>query len=87
MFWPYVKYKTDNRSIPSDMINNGVKLLSPGAQPSGFKEYFHSTFSNPLNDTGNDHEADTHSDLNAIIITEQEVTSILQKYCKMVLMV
>ena len=61
------------------MIYNGVKLSSPDAQASGFNEYFHSTFSNPLNATGNDHDTDPHQDLNSIILTELEVTGILQK--------
>ena len=44
---------------------------------SGFNEYFHSTFSNPLNATGNDHDTDPHQDLNSIIVTELEVTGIV----------
>ena len=44
-----------------------------------FNEYFHSTFSNPINATGNDHDTDPHPDLNSIIVTELEVTVILQK--------
>ena len=78
-FWSYVKSKTGSRVIPPDMIYNGVKLSSPDAQASGFNEYFHTTFSNPLNATCNDHDTDPHQDLNYIIVTELEVTGILQK--------
>ena len=56
------------------MIYNGVKLSSSDAQASGFNEYFNSTFINPLNATGNDHDTDPHPDLYSIIVTEQEVT-------------
>ena len=61
------------------MIYNGLKLSSPDAQASGFNKYFNSTFSNPLNATGNDQDTDPHPNLNSIIVSEHEVTGILQK--------
>ena len=55
------------------MIYNGVNLSSPDAQASGFTEYFHSTFSDPLNATGNDHDTDPHPDLNSSILQKLNV--------------
>ena len=48
---------------------------------SGFIEYFHSTFSNPVNATGYDHDTDQHLDLNSIIVTEQ-VLDIVPALCR-----
>ena len=47
-FWSYVKSKTGNRVIPSDMIYKDVKLSTPDAQASSFNKHFHSPFSNPV---------------------------------------
>ena len=61
------------------MIYIALKLTSPDAKASGFNQYFHSTFSNPLNATDNDHDTDPHPDINSIIGAELKVTGILQK--------
>ena len=37
-----------------EMFHYCVKLSSPDAQATGFNDYFHSIFGNPLNDASND---------------------------------